>query len=275
MNIIEAKNISHSYFIGNKRVNSLDNISFDIDKGEFVALLGKNGCGKSTLAKHINALIPLQNGNLTVAQYNAKDPNAVWKIRKSCGMVFQNPDNQFVSSIVEEDIKFGLKNFGLDYSDEIVKSALELVDMPGYERRNINSLSGGQKQRIALAGVLAIKPDIIILDEATTMLPPNGRADVLNIIKKLHAQTDTTFLMITQYIDEAVIAGRVLIMSDGKIVADGTPKNILSDIELLQNTGLKPPLPVSIYNDLYSRGIKLSECPLNNEELVEQLCQLK
>lgn len=246
MNIINAKNISHSYFLGNKQVKSLDDVSFTIRKGEFVAVIGKNGCGKSTLAKHINALIPLQSGDLTVSGYNAKEVDTVWKIRRSCGMVFQNPDNQFVSSIVEEDIKFGLKNFGLESSASIVKNALESVDMPGFERRNINSLSGGQKQRIALAGVLSIKPDIIILDEATTMLPPNGRTDVLNIIKKLHSDTDTTFFMITQYIDEAVIADRVLIMNDGKIVADGTPDELLTDVELLSSAGLKPPLPVLI-----------------------------
>ncbi len=275
MNIIKAEKINHSYIISGRRNRSLKDISFEIEKGEFVGIIGKNGCGKSTLAKHINALLPLQSGNLTVAKLSVNDKKSIIKIRKSCGMVFQNPDNQFVSSIVEEDIKFGLRNFNLMADDEAVRKALSLVKLSGFEKRDISTLSGGQKQRAALAAILAIKPDIIILDEATSMLPPEGRKEIIEIIKSLHQSTNTTFIIITQYVEEVAEADRIIVMDSGKIIAGGLPAEILSNRELMQKAGLKPPFAVNVYYDLKAHGISLSECPLTNERLVDLLCRLK
>lgn len=273
MEIITAKNLEHSYIISGRRIRSLRGISFSANQGELIAIIGKNGCGKSTLAKHINALIPLQNGELTVNGYDAGDSSRLMDIRHCCGMVFQNPDNQFVSSIVDEDIKFGLKNFNMPCDDNAVEQALKTVGMNGFEKRAINSLSGGQKQKIAIAGVLAIKPKIIILDEATSMLPPEGRKEVLELIKKLHNETKITFIMITQYVEEASIADRVILMKDGEIIANGATNEVLSNKALLSNAGIKPPFTVNVYYDLLKRGVKLSEIPLTNERLVELLCQ--
>jgi energy-coupling factor transport system ATP-binding protein len=275
MNIINANDISHSYVVSGRKIKSLKNVSLNINQGEYVAIIGKNGCGKSTLAKHINALLPLQEGDLTVAGYLAKDKRSIINIRKNCGMVFQNPDNQFVLSIVEEDIKFGLNNFNLSSDSNAVADALKLVKMTGFEKRKISSLSGGQKQRIALAGILAIKPKIIILDEATTMLPPDGRREILDIIDDLHHNTDITFVMISQYVEEVTNADKIILMLDGSIVACGTPNEILTDKNLLENSGLKAPFTVNLYYDLKQRGVDLGECPLNNERLVELLCRLK
>lgn len=274
MNIVEAKGISHSYIVSNRKIHSLKEVTYDIKKGDFVAIIGRNGCGKSTLAKHINVLLPLQKGSLVVAGFDAGNKANTQKIRRHCAMVFQNPDNQFVSQIVSEDIRFGLKNFGLNTDDSAVSSALESVGMAGFENRNINTLSGGQKQKIALAGVLAVKPDIIILDEATTMLPPEGRQEILDLILKLHRDTDITFIMITQYVDEAVCADKVMVMNNGKITAyDDTPK-IMPDTELLHSSGLTPPFAVSVYNKLKAKGIVLGNCPLTKEGLVNELCRL-
>lgn len=275
MSIINASNISHSYIVSGRKIRSLKKVSLSINEGEFVAIIGKNGCGKSTLAKHINMLVPLQEGCLSVDGFDAGDSANAVNIRKQCGMVFQNPDNQFVSSIVEEDIKFGLKNYDLDYSDDAVSMALSLVGMDGFQRRNINTLSGGQKQRIALAGVLAIKPKIIILDESTTMLPPDAREEMLSLIMHLHKTTDITFIMITQYVEEATIADKVALMDNGSVVSFDTAQSVLSNKELLAEAGLIAPYTVNLYYDLKKKGIELADCPLSNERLVELLCQLK
>lgn len=273
MEIISAKNIEHSYIVSGRKIHSLRGISFCAEQGELLAIIGKNGCGKSTLAKHINSLIELQEGELFVAGYDAGDSRNVMKIRRNCGMVFQNPDNQFVSSIVEEDIKFGLKNFGFPCDDNAVAEALKTVGLDGFQRRAVSSLSGGQKQRLAIAGVLAVKPKIIILDEATSMLPPEGRREILELIKRLHRETDITFIMITQYVEEASIADRVIVMNGGKITQNGSAKEVLSNREMLINVGVKPPFSVNVYYDLLSRGIELPECPITAEGLVKLLCR--
>lgn len=275
MNIIEADSISHSYVVSGRKIQSLKNVTFNIKKGELAAIIGKNGSGKTTLAKHINALLPLQCGTLTVAGYNSSDKDSIVSIRKNCGMVFQNPDNQFVSCVVDEDIKFGLGNFGMPADDEAVKSALALVKMEGFEKRSINSLSGGQKQRIALAGILAVKPEIIILDEATAMLPPDGRKEMLDLVYNLHKNTDITFILISQYVEELTCADRIILMKNGRIAANGIPDEILTDKELLENAGIKAPFTVNMYYDLKKNGIELGECPLTNERLVDLLCQLR
>lgn len=275
MNIITANNINHSYIFAQREIKSLKNISFKIEKGEFISIVGMNGCGKSTLVKHLNALIPLQSGELTIASLDCKNNKNIYKIRQKCGMVFQNPDNQFVSTVVKEDVEFSLKNYDIKYNDKTIDYALTLVGLKGFEKRDILTLSGGQKQRLALAGILCVKPDIIILDEATSMLSPNSRKEVLDIIQKLHKETDITFIMITQYAEETVNADRIIVMNDGKIIESGVPEEIYSNEELIEKSQISLPYCVKIYNDLKKAGIFLDECPLNNERLVELLCRLK
>ena len=275
MKAVEAENLIFSYVSQDSKTNSLSNISLAIEKGEFVAVLGENGSGKTTLARHFNALLPVQSGKLVVAELDASDKSKVWEIRKNCGMVFQNPDNQFVSSLVEEDVAFAPRNFGVSENEipKSVKNALETVGLSGFEKRSSHMLSGGQKQRVAIAGVLACKPDIIIFDEATAMLDPEGRREVLKTIRTLH-NLRHTIIMISHYVEEAVSADRIILMKNGRMIADGKPKEVLTDLSLLHTAGLEPPVAVKAYNDLKKRGITLSECPLTNEELVGELCRL-
>ena len=272
--MIDAHDIRFSYDgPGGRR--SLNGAQLHVAPGEFVAVLGHNGCGKSTLVKHFNALLPLQHGTLTVDGMDAADPANRWALRRKVGMVFQNPDNQFVSTIVGEDVAFGLENYGVP-EDEIparVAAALAAVDMPGYENRATHTLSGGQKQRVALAGVLALSPDILVFDEATAMLDPDGRQEVLRTIHRLHTQQHKTVVMITHYIEEAIGADRVYLIHNGKMIADGTAREMLTQPELLAAAGLTPPMPVQMYHDLKQAGITLARCPLTLEELAEELCR--
>lgn len=274
MEMIDARELVYSYDLEGSERRSLDGISLAVNKGELVAVLGHNGCGKTTLARHLNALLPMQGGELTVAGCDARDENRVWQIRKSCGMVFQNPDNQFVSSYVEEDIAFGPRNFGAAEEDipEKVKAALEAVGMSGFERRSPQLLSGGQKQRVAIAGVLAADPDIMVFDEVTSMLDPQGRQEVLDTIKKLH-ESGKTIVMISHYIEEAVFADRVVFVHDGRKLGEGTPREMLTDLELMKRTGLTPPFSVRAYYDLRDAGVKLDRCPLTIDELVDEVCR--
>jgi energy-coupling factor transport system ATP-binding protein len=276
MGIIDAVDLVFSYEYEGSQNRAIDGISLDIREGELVALLGRNGCGKTTLAKQINVLLQVQSGELTVAGLDAKAAVNIWKIRKDCGMVFQDPNNQFVSSVVEEDIAFGLENYDTP-ADEIparVREALAIVGMPGFEKRSPQMLSGGQKQRIAIAGVLAVEPDILIFDEVTSMLDPEGREEVLATIRKLHEEEHKTILMISHYIEEAVFADRVVLLQAGKLLAEGTPREILTDTALLDQARLKPPQAVRAYHDLKDAGVTLPTPPLTNAELVEALCQL-
>ncbi len=276
MNSIEAQNLSHSYEYPGSSNRSIENICLDIKQGELVAILGQNGCGKTSLVKHFNALLELQEGALRVAGFNAADGGSVWEMRRACGMVFQNPDNQFVSSIVEEDISFGLENYDVPEQDVPlkVKNALALVGMEGFEKKSPHMLSGGQKQRIAIAGVLALEPDILIFDEATSMLDPPGRDEVLAIIRRLHEQEHKTIIMITHFIEEIVFADRIILLHKGRLICQGSPREILTDPELLARVGLRPPLAVRAYFDLKEAGVELPFCPLTNEELVDELCRL-
>lgn len=275
MKAVEAENLIFSYVSPESKSESLSDVSVEIEKGEFIAVLGKNGSGKTTLARHFNALLSVQGGKLVVAALDASDKSNVWEIRKNCSMVFQNPDNQFVSTLVEEDVAFAPRNFGVS-EDEIpkrVKNALEIVGLSGFEKRSPHMLSGGQKQRAAIAGVLSCNPDIIIFDEATSMLDPDGRREVLDVIKKLH-NMGRTIIMISHYIEEALSADRVILMKNGKITANDTPRKVLTDTTLLYDAGFEPPVAVQAYNDLKKKGVVLSKCPLTNEELVDELCSL-
>lgn len=273
--MIDADNLTFSYDYAGAPSHALDSISLSVKPGELVAILGHNGCGKSTFAKHLNALLPLQNGTLTVAGMDAADPANQCELRRKVGMVFQNPDNQFVSTIIEEDVAFGLRNYEVpeELIETKVKEALHIVGMDGYEQRAPHSLSGGQKQRIALAGVLAMDPEILVFDEATSMLDPVGSREVLAMIEELH-QRGKTIVMITHNIEEALDADRVVLMRDGKILANGTPREILTDMDLLRQTKLKPPMTVQLYYELKAHGIELDRCPLSNAELTEVLLRL-
>lgn len=272
--MIDAHDIRFSYDgPGGRR--SLNGAQLHVAPGEFVAVLGHNGCGKSTLVKHFNALLPLQHGTLTVDGMDAAAPANRWALRRKVGMVFQNPDNQFVSTIVGEDVAFGLENYGVP-ENEIparVAAALAAVDMAGYKNRATHTLSGGQKQRVALAGVLALSPDILVFDEATAMLDPDGRQEVLRTIHRLHKEQRKTVVMITHYIEEAIGADRVYLIHNGKMIADGTAREMLTQPELLAAAGLTPPMPVRMYYDLKQAGIVLARCPLTLEELAEELCR--
>ncbi len=274
--IISGKHIQFTYETNGILYTALNDISFSIKSGEFVVILGINGSGKTTLLKHINALLALQKGSLQVAQINVADKELLWELRQMCGIVFQNPDTQFVSSIIEEDIAFGLENYDTPQEKipEKINKALQQVGLEGFEKRSTHSLSGGQKQRAALAGQLALNPDIILFDEVTSMLDPEGRHEILDLMKSLHKQKKT-IISITHYVEEAIYADRVYLMKDGLITASGTPKEILTNINLMKKAELLPPLPVRMYNDLRNRGIYLSDCPLTDKELVKQLCLLK
>ncbi len=272
MDHVIAENLSFSY---NHEGQQLKQLNFRIPAGSFTAILGRNGSGKSTLARHMNGLLLPTEGRMTVCGMDTADPDCHPEIRRRCGMVFQNPENQFVSPIVEEDLRFGLKNFGFP-EDEVpdrIRRALEQVDMAGFERRNPQMLSGGQKQRIALAGVLVVSPEILVFDEVTAMLDPKGRSLILRLMHELREKEGKTIVMITQRPEEANGADRVLLMNSGRIIADGTPREVLSDTTLLHEAGLRPPFIVRLWdeiNDLIPE--QDSGCPMNIRELTERLC---
>ena len=269
MKIIDGRKISYRY--GSAQRRAIQDVDIKVNEGELIAVLGHNGCGKSTLIKHINALLIPQSGELTVAGITVGGKTDIWQLRRKAGMVFQNPDNQFVSSVVEDDVAFGPENYLVDRDEipGIVSHSLARVDMQGYEKRAPHMLSGGQKQRVAIAGVLALDPDILMFDEATSMLDPEGRREVLKIIKELHEESKKTILMVTHYVEESIMADRIILMKEGTVIANGTPEEILTDEELLSQSDLLPPLACRIYYMLRKSGIDLGRCPLTEEELTE------
>lgn len=269
--IIELKDISFKYQ-PEEDVHALKDISFTIDRGEWVAIIGHNGSGKSTLAKTINGLLLPESGSIYVGGKELNEEN-VWDIRKMVGMVFQNPDNQFVGSTVEDDVAFGLENQGIPREEMIVRvpEALEQVRMETFATREPARLSGGQKQRVAIAGVIALRPDIIILDEATSMLDPEGREEVIETIQKIKEESDLTVISITHDIDEAANANRILVMRQGRLVDQGTPEKIFSAGTDLIEMGLDLPFPEKLKAALRQKGITVPKEYLTEEGMVDWL----
>ena len=267
---IELKEITFNYHDDDKK--ALDNVSLSINPGEWVALIGHNGSGKSTLAKTINGLIRPTAGEILINGEKLTEEN-LWDMRRMIGMVFQNPDNQFVGSTVEDDVAFGLENQGIPREEMLVrvKDALERVRMSEFTLREPSMLSGGQKQRVAIAGVVALRPDVIILDEATSMLDPEGRAEVIQTIKKIKEESNLTVISITHDIDEAAFANRVLVMNSGQLVAQGTPEEIFSGNRELVEQGLDIPFPEKLKAALEDREIEVPQEYLTEERLVDWL----
>ena len=254
----------------------LKGLDLTIPAGEFAAVLGHNGSGKSTLAKHFNAILLPTEGDVVVCGINTKDEDRLFDIRQQVGMVFQNPDNQIVATIVEEDVAFALENLGVP-PEEIrrrVDEALKAVDMYEYREHAPHQLSGGQKQRVAIAGILAMRPDFIILDEPTAMLDPQGRREVLRTVKELNRDFGTTVVLITHYMDEAVQAGRVVLIDDGRLLRDGAPKEVFTQVELLKSVGLDVPQVTELVYELRKAGVDLPLDILTEDECYEALKKL-
>jgi energy-coupling factor transport system ATP-binding protein len=257
-------------------VRAINNISLEIEEGSFTAIIGQNGSGKSTLAKNLNGLLLPSGGTIYVNGWDTRDDEHIWDVRQTAGMVFQNPDNQLVSSIVEDDVAFGPENLGVEPAliRQRVDQALESVNMGEYKRKAPHLLSGGQKQRIAIAGVVAMRPKCIIFDEPTAMLDPKGRGEIMNIIKDLHNE-GITVVLITHFMDEAVRAGRVIILNKGEILLDGTPEQVFKEYELIKSVNLDVPMAVELASRLRSRGIKIPEDVVTVEDMEEFVCQYK
>lgn len=277
MSQIVLKGVSYSYSLGEgSSLKALKNLSFSVEKGEFVALVGMNGSGKSTLAKLLNGLFIPASGEILIDGLSTFDEKNTFEIRKKAGMVFQNPDNQMVATIIEDDVAFGPENIGVPREEiiERVNEALEAVGMSEYRKRSASKLSGGQKQRIAIAGVLAMRPQILILDESTSMLDPNGRKEIMAIAKKLNEQ-GITVINITHNMDEAVLADRIIVLRKGRVAIDGTPKEVFAS-GLLEACGLTLPPVYALCKSLESKGFVFDSAALTEEELAEGVCrQLK
>lgn len=275
--MIRLDHMSHTYEDEDgKTVYAVKDISLDIQPGEFVAVIGTNGSGKSTLAKHFNVLLTPTDGVCEVCGMRTDDPDHIWDIRQQVGMVFQNPDNQIVAAVVEEDVAFGPENLGVP-SDEIkqrVKDALARVNMTIYAKHGPHLLSGGQKQRIAIAGILAMQSHCIVLDEPTAMLDPIGRSEVMETIHQLNAE-GFTVIIITHFMEEAVQAGRVVVVNHGEVKMDGTPRDVFKYVEELKQMGLDVPAAAEIAYKLRKKGIPLPDDIITKEELGDALCQLK
>lgn len=276
--IIKIENVSFEYKKdgGENSKKALRNINLQIEKGSFTAILGKNGSGKSTLAKNLNGLLLPTEGRILVNGYDTSDDEHIWDVRQSAGMVFQNPDNQLVSAIVEDDVAFGPENLGIDPLEirERVDKALADVNMGPYRGKSPHLLSGGQKQRIAIAGVVAMKPSCIIFDEPTAMLDPKGRSEIMRIIKELNEE-GITVVLITHFMEEAVHADRVIIMNEGEVFLDGSPEKVFSRGEQVRSVNLDVPLAVELAAKLRLKGITVPENIIGMEEMVEYLCQYR
>ena len=256
---------------------AVNDVNLDIEAGEFVAVLGHNGSGKSTLAKHMNAILVPTDGTMWVDGKDTKDMEKLWEIRQSAGMVFQNPDNQIIGTVVEEDVGFGPENLGVPTKEiwKRVEDSLRAVGMLDRRKDSPNKLSGGQKQRVAIAGVIAMEPKCIVLDEPTAMLDPNGRKEVIHAVEKLRREKNVTVILITHYMEEVVDADQVFVMDDGRIVMHGTPREIFSRVDELKKYRMDVPQVTMLADELIHRGVDLPKGILRREELVEALCRLR
>ena len=277
--MVKCENVSFKYRAveGEKEKYAVNGVSFEVEKGEFLVVLGHNGSGKSTIAKHMNALLIPSDGTVIVDGLDTKDQKNLWEIRSRAGMVFQNPDNQLVATIVEEDVAFGPENLGVE-PEEIrrrVDESLKKVGMYEYRRHAPHLLSGGQKQRIAIAGILAMKPKCIIFDEPTAMLDPSGRREVLNNIKEINEKYGITIVLITHYMDEAAQADRVIVMDGGKVILEGKPREVFSNVKEMKEIGLDVPQVTELCYELKNSGINIDTNILNVDEMVDALCQLR
>ena len=272
MEIIRAENLKHIYKTAAGEKVALDGVNFSIDAGEFVAIIGTNGSGKSTLAKHFNALLLPDDGKIFIDGLDTSDENNLWRIRENVGMVFQNPDNEIVAAVVEDDVAFGCENLGIEPAEirRRVDFALDAVNMTAYKKFSPSKLSGGQKQRIAIAGVLAMRTKIIVFDEPTAMLDPAGQREILETALNLREQ-GLTIIYITHFMEEAALADKIFLMERGKILKIGTPQKIFSDIKELKRLGLDVPAAVELAERLRKRGIKLPKNILTDDELVKAL----
>lgn len=282
-NIIDAKDLVFEYYNYNEEgevkdtVKALNGVNIQIQEGEFVVILGHNGSGKSTFAKHLNGILSPKEGTLVVCGIDAIDKSKTWDIRKEVGMVFQNPDNQIVATIIEEDVAFGPENLGIEPSEirRRVDNALETVGMTEYMKGSPNQLSGGQKQRIAIAGVIAMQPRCIVFDESTAMLDPIGRRGVMSTMEKLNKEYGITIIHITHYMQEAILADRIVVMDEGEVLLEGTPREVFKEVKKLKEIGLDVPDTTYLAYLLKEAGFDIDTTLLSVEEVAEAICQLK
>ncbi len=283
MGIIKAAKLFYDYVSKDEHdeidevIHAVSGVDLDVEAGQFIAILGHNGSGKSTLAKQINALLVPTGGTLWVKEMDTSQPENVWKVRQTAGMVFQNPDNQIIASLVEEDVGFGPENLGVPTEDiwKRVNQSLKSVGMLEYSHHSPNRLSGGQKQRVAIAGVMAMEPECIVLDEPTAMLDPNGRKEVIETVRQLNREKKVTVILITHYMDEVVHADKVYVMDDGKIVLSGTPREVFSQVEHLKRLRLNVPQVTELAYELRKSGLDVPEGILTIDELAYSLEKLK
>lgn len=276
-NFIEVKDLVYTYSKEQGDDNlcpAIDHVSIEIKRGEYIAIAGSNGSGKSTLARCLNGLLLPTEGEILVDGMDTNDDDLIWDIRKKIGMVFQNPDNQIVSSMVEDEVAFGPENIGIENPElrKRVDNALKSVGMYEYRNREAHKLSGGQKQRIAIAGAVAMRPDCIVFDEPTAMLDPKGRSQVMKVIRELNEQ-GITIILITHFMEEVAEADRVLVMKSGKLLADSVPEDVFADTNLIESAGLEIPAAVLLRNELIENGINLSHEVINKDDLVDALCR--
>ena len=282
MGIVEAKNLTFEYIRRDEEGNvegittAVDNVNIDIKAGDFVAVLGHNGSGKSTFAKHLNALVMPTEGTVYVDGMDTKDSGNTLSVRQTAGMVFQNPDNQIVGTLVDEEVGFGPENIGIPTEEiwERVEKSLKAVGMYQFRNASPNKLSGGQKQRVAIAGIVALKPKCIVLDEPTAMLDPLGRKEVLNVLHELNRKENVTIILITHYMEEVIDADYVYVMDGGKLVMDGTPRQIFTQVEMLKSMRLDVPQVTELAYELKKAGLPIKDGIIRNEELVEELKRL-
>jgi energy-coupling factor transport system ATP-binding protein len=274
--IIKVNNVSFEYVTEESAFKAIDNLSLDVKEGEFVVIIGHNGSGKSTLSKNLNAILTPTSGEIYINDLNTNQEENLWDIRQTAGMVFQNPDNQIVATIVEEDVAFGPENLGIEPSEirTRVEESLKSVGMYELRDRQPHLLSGGQKQRVAIAGIIAMKPKCIIFDEATAMLDPSGRKEVMNTIKTLNKEENITVLHITHFMEEAVDADRIIVMEKGKKVLEGTPREVFTKVDELKRIGLDVPYMTELSKELIESGLKIDSDILTVDEMVDKLCQL-